>query len=243
MSQEIKYDHKLFFPFGPFKFSNEEIEDDLEVVVSHFIKDEDFIKPLNDGGIPFDKYAVKMAFIWAFYKIDNLKIGAFLQKLFNSSPDHAAFLEYVVDILNVEKYGLSKSNPNSSLIDNYFPNNAEKFIKLEKAISWIGKKNQELSENAKPSNFTSLALKINDEKSSTDIIRMIYSLYKLNYFPNTTLDTVMEQFGKFLTIDLRNHSAILSQALNVISKEANVEIFDKMKKVIIDRIDKKLDLP
>jgi hypothetical protein len=81
---------------------------------------------------------------------------------------------------------------------------------------------------------------INPDKTGivTDFIRIIHSLHALNYFSETNEAFIMDKFGDFLGLDLKNHYSIMSQSRER-SADAALETFEKLKNVIKREIDKK----
>jgi hypothetical protein len=109
----------------------------------------------------------------------------------------------------------------------------------KQAIEWLETKKQEKKD------VKSIQINL-DKKPATDLIRIIYALYQKGYFDNnTSLDEVMNQFGRFLGIDLKHHSSLLSQALDPKKStlESNLKIFDTLKGVIEKRYKENLNKP
>jgi hypothetical protein len=71
----------------------------------------------------------------------------------------------------------------------------------------------------------------------TNLIRVLNALYELGYFEmangqKPSKEMFMKQAGDFFGVDLSKYDSDLSQALNNTSLEANLKVFEQMKKVI-----------
>jgi hypothetical protein len=88
--------------------------------------------------------------------------------------------------------------------------------------------------------------KISEKKGAkTDIIRILNAIYELQLIEKTNKqlpakDFFMRQMGDYLGVDLSHYDVNLSQALSNSGMEANVEVFEKMKKLTIETITKRL---
>lgn len=78
-----------------------------------------------------------------------------------------------------------------------------------------------------------------------ELIRVIIALYDLDCFDTVdnsgiTQEKVLQEFGKFLNIDLTDYSTNLSKGLEK-SEQANLEIFERMKDKIKERMKDQLE--
>ena len=77
---------------------------------------------------------------------------------------------------------------------------------------------------------------IKKQGAKTDLIRVLNAVYELKLFEMTNGQTpskemFMKQTGEFFGVDLSKYDIDLSQALNNTSLEANLKVFDEMKKL------------
>lgn len=80
---------------------------------------------------------------------------------------------------------------------------------------------------------------LSKKAAKVDFVRILHAVYELKFFviadgqlPSKEL--FMKQTGEFFGIDLSEYDVHLSQALNNTSLEANLAVFEKMKKTITD---------
>lgn len=80
--------------------------------------------------------------------------------------------------------------------------------------------------------------------AKADLLRVLNALYELNFFAdkdnNTRKVQFMKAFGKLINEDFANYDSDLSQAYKA-KLEANLEIFDKLKKKATDIFNERLD--
>lgn len=72
-------------------------------------------------------------------------------------------------------------------------------------------------------------------KNKTDLIRLLVALHDIHAFGVATQSEVMEEFSRFLNVDLSNYDQLLSKAMSGTPLEKNVEFFEKLKKKIQNR--------
>lgn len=91
---------------------------------------------------------------------------------------------------------------------------------------------------AEPETETKARFKLTDKRGAkTDLIRILAALYDLRFIekPNGEIPTKQEffnAFGEFLGTDLKHHQVFFSQSIQGQSLQANLEVFENMKKFI-----------